>query len=148
MVIARTKSSLAVQQARKLLKSLAGGCSITRPRSLFVAVLMLAASSFVNAQVGSSEVHILPRAMPGSSLSTQQVFRANADLVLVTVTVLDQANRAVTGLQPTNFAVLDDKIPQVARYLSKIDDPISLVVVLDASASNGPENPGSAEGFC
>jgi Ca-activated chloride channel family protein len=55
--------------------------------------------------------------------------------VLVSVTVLDHADRAVTGLGPTNFAVLDDKDPQVVRYLSNVDEPISLIVVLDASAS-------------
>ena len=57
------------------------------------------------------------------------------DLVLVDVTVLDQTGRAVTGLEPTDFAVLDDKSPQVVRYLSNVDEPVSLVVVLDTSAS-------------
>jgi Ca-activated chloride channel family protein len=42
-------------------------------------------------------------------------------------------------LKPANFAVLDDKNPQVVRYLSKVDEPISLVVVLDASASMAPK---------
>jgi Ca-activated chloride channel family protein len=38
-------------------------------------------------------------------------------------------------LELANFAVLDDKNPQTIRYLSNADEPISLVVVLDASAS-------------
>jgi VWFA-related protein len=57
------------------------------------------------------------------------------DLVLVNVTVLDHSDRAVTGLESANFTVLDDKTPQIIRYLSNVDEPISLVVVLDASAS-------------
>ena len=51
------------------------------------------------------------------------------------VAVLDHAGRAVTGLGPANFSVLDDNYPQVVKYLSRVDEPISLVVVLDASAS-------------
>jgi hypothetical protein len=31
--------------------------------------------------------------------------------------------------------VLDDKHRQVVRYLSNVDEPIALVVILDASAS-------------
>jgi Ca-activated chloride channel family protein len=73
--------------------------------------------------------------MPGSPAATRQTLRANVDLVLVNVTVLDHEGRAVAGLEPANFAVLDDKNPQTIRYLSNVDEPISLAVVLDNSAS-------------
>jgi hypothetical protein len=53
----------------------------------------------------------------------------------LSVTVLDFGGRAVTGLEPASFAVLDDKNPQVVRYFSNVDEPISLVVVLDVSTS-------------
>src|SRR5260370_34878554 len=78
---------------------------------------------------------------------TRQVLRANVDLVLVDVTVLEQRGRAVTGLGPANFAVLDDKIPQTVRYLSNVDEPISLVVVLDTSARMAENIQGTRKAF-
>jgi Ca-activated chloride channel family protein len=135
MVIAWAKSSPAAQQSRRNLGLFAGVRCGALPRSLLAVVVTLATSTYGAAQLGMNEVHVLPRAMPGSTAATQQVLRANVDLVLVNVTVLDHAGRAVTGLEPTNFAVLDDKNPQIVRYLSNVDEPISLLVVLDASAS-------------
>ena len=98
-------------------------------------VLILAASSWASAQVEINEARILPRTVAVSRASTQHIIRANVDLVLASVTVLDHSDRAVTGLDSANFTVLDDKNPQIVRYLSNVDEPISLVVVLDASAS-------------
>ncbi len=99
------------------------------------AVLLLTVSSWAAAQVEINQAHILPRAISVSSAFTRPVIRANVDLVLVNVTVLDHSDRAVTGLESANFTVLDDKTPQIVSYLSSVDEPISLVVVLDASAS-------------
>ncbi|MBZ5600278.1 MAG: VWA domain-containing protein [Acidobacteriia bacterium] len=135
MVMAWPKSSPAIQRSRMTLGLLAFVRSGTLLRFLFAVIVTLAASSYAAAQVGISEVHVLPRAMPASPAPTRQTVRANVDLVLVNVTVLDHADRAVTGLEPANFAVLDNKSPQIVRYLSNVDEPISLVVVLDASAS-------------
>ena len=100
-----------------------------------VSTLLILALCWAGAQVETNQAHVLPRTISVSAPSTPQVIRANVDLVLVNVTVLDHSDRAVTGLDSANFTVLDDKIPQIIRYLSNVDEPISLVVVLDASAS-------------
>src|ERR1700693_4719214 len=54
------------------------------------------------AQADINQVHVLPRTLATPPGPTQHVLRSNVDLVLVNVTVLDRANRAVTGLGPTN----------------------------------------------
>lgn len=135
MVIAWPKSSPAIQRSRMTPGLLALVRSGALLRFLCAVIVSMATSGYTAAQVSISEVHVLPRAMPGSPAAARQTLRANVDLVLVNVTVLDHADRAVTGLEPANFAVLDDKSPQTIRYLSNADEPISLVVVLDASAS-------------
>src|ERR1700730_3662645 len=145
MVTPRTNSSTGVPQLRGPL-GLLGVDSGTLPR-LLVAVVLLAAPSYVAAQVGTNDVHVLSHTIHASPASTQQILRADVDLVLVNVTVLDPAGRAVTGLGLTNFAVLDDKNPQVIRYLSNVDEPISLVVVLDDSASMAPKIQEEREAF-
>ena len=146
MVIAWAKSSPAVQELRRILGLFGGGRSSMPRRSLFAVLVILAAYNNLAAQVSVNDVHILPRSVPTSPARTEQTIRANVDLVLVSVTVLDDADRAVAGLGPTNFAVFDDKDPQVVRYLSNVDEPISLIVILDASASMAAENPRPTEG--
>jgi Ca-activated chloride channel homolog len=133
------KLAPAMQQPRRMLGLFAGTRARTLARYLFSVVVTLAASGYVAAQAEINQAHVLPRAMNAPSVPKQHVLRTNVDLVLVNVTVLDHAGRAVAGLAPTDFAVWDDKNPQVVRYLSNVDDPISLVVVLDASASMAPK---------
>ena len=147
MDIVWAKSAPTVRQSRRTLGLFAAIHSGTCQRFLFVVVVVLAASSYGAAQVGINDVHVLPRAMTASPAPREHVLRTNVDLVLVPVTVVDHAGRAVTGLEPTNFAVLDDKNPQVVRYLSNVDEPISLVVVLDASASMAPKIQESRKAF-
>ena len=146
MVIPRANSSTGVSQWRGLL-GFPGIDPGTLPRLLIAVVLLLAASRYVAAQVDTDDVHVVPHVMHASSTPAQHIFRTNVDLVLVNVTVLDPAGRAVTGLGPTNFAVLDDKNPQIIKYLSNKDEPISLVVVLDASASMAPKIQEEREAF-
>ena len=135
MVIVWSRSSSSFKQLPRTQKRFSYRCSGTLQRALFVLVVALAASIYAVAQMGMDEVHVLPRTDPTFQTSTQQALRANVDLVLVNVSVLDRADRAVVGLSSSNFTLLDDKSRQVIRYISNEDDPISLVVVLDVSAS-------------
>src|ERR1700730_9128585 len=128
MVTPRTNSSTGVPQLRGPL-GLLGVDSGTLPR-LLVAVVLLAAPSYVAAQVGTNDVHVLSHTIHASPASTQQILRADVDLALVIVTLLEPPRCRRTGLRLTNCAVLYDKNPRVIRFLSNVDEPISLVVVL------------------
>lgn len=115
----------AVRPPRKILR-LFGHCrSAVLARFLCVVIVTIATAGDLAAQADINQVHVLPRTLATPPGPTQHVLRSNVDLVLVDVTVLDRANRAVTGLGPTNFAVLDNKNPQVVSYLANVDEPTS-----------------------
>jgi Ca-activated chloride channel family protein len=61
--------------------------------------------------------------------------RSDVDLVLVNVTVTDDWNRIVTGLDRENFGVLEGSEQQQVKYFSSEDAPISLGVIFDMSGS-------------
>lgn len=59
----------------------------------------------------------------------------DVNLVLVNVTVTDDWNRIVTGLDKENFSVLEGSEVQEVRHFSSEDAPISLGVIFDMSGS-------------
>jgi len=109
------------------------GLGATLGTRLLLAVT-LAAGGVCAAQSEGNAIHVLPRSTPVSAAPRGSVLQ-NVDMVLVNVTVLDAEGRAVNGLEAADFSVVDDKLPQTVRYLSSTDEPVSLVVVLDASGS-------------
>jgi len=109
------------------------GCSI----AVLLLVLSLVAAPSA-AQSVDSQVHVLPRSASYTPSGRLPTFQRDVDLVLVNVTVLDRFNRAVTGLSRKDFSLLEDRQPQTIKYLSSDDQPLSLAIVLDASASMAP----------
>lgn len=107
-------------------------------KAALLLIVYLSAATVVLAQSDVAAVHILPRIAKRSPSARQATFRRDVDLVLVNVTVLDHANRTVTGLAPSDFSILEDKQPQSIKYFSSDDQPLSLAIVLDASASMAP----------
>ena len=67
--------------------------------------------------------------MPSANL------RVDTNLVLVPVTVNDELNHPVTGLERENFRVFDDKVEQTIASFSTEDEPIALGFVFDTSGS-------------
>lgn len=59
----------------------------------------------------------------------------DVDLVLVNVTVTDDWNRIVTGLEKDNFAIVEGSQTQEVKHFSSEDAPISLGVIFDMSGS-------------
>lgn len=97
----------------------------------------------------SDQPHIVPRRRPAPKPSPQTAagadelgldpgtgrLRTTVDFVLVPTTVMDAMNRPVTDLVESDFAVLEDGKPQRIRAFSKEDQPISVGILLDYSAS-------------
>ena len=77
-----------------------------------------------------------PLSAPDNSSPQGPAFlKVDVDLVLVPVTVTDGRSRFVTGLQPGNFQLWEDKVEQEILHVSAEDAPISVGVILDISGS-------------
>jgi Ca-activated chloride channel homolog len=77
------------------------------------------------------------QAAPPPDLEQGQVptFRAHTDLVLIPVTITDNVNRFVLGLQKEDFQLFEDGVQQDVSLFSGEDAPLSVGVVFDKSGS-------------
>lgn len=105
--------------------------------------LLTLATSGVFAQTGIDDIHITPRektvtlataAVP-SAYSGLSVIRTSASLVLVPVTITDDLNRPVVGLDQDNFQLFENKKPQQIKNFSSEDAPVSIGIIVDTSGS-------------
>jgi Ca-activated chloride channel family protein len=71
--------------------------------------------------------------------------RVDTNLVLVPVTVNDELNHPITGLEKGNFQVFDEKVEQAIRSFSTEDEPIALGFVFDTSGSMRSALPAGRE---
>ena len=108
----------------------------------FVVVAVMMNLSMLSAQGTIDEVHIQPRAQsakaefPGAlAQGATAIIRKNVELVLVPVTVMDESNRIVTGLERENFQLYEGKQAQPIKHFWKEDVPVSVGIVLDVSGS-------------
>lgn len=62
-------------------------------------------------------------------------FRGAVDLVALNVVVTDGAERLVSGLAPTDFAVYEDGVQQDVSFFGASEIPLDLAILLDTSAS-------------
>jgi len=109
-------------------------------RSLTRVVFFLLAASMGLGQTYQTNAPLAPRNVDPSSrgevgLQNSDFLRAEADLVLVPVTVTDRLNRPVLGLQKDGFTVFDQRDRQVIRYFSTQDAPLSVGILFDTSSS-------------
>jgi Ca-activated chloride channel homolog len=86
-------------------------------------------------------VHITPRinatdaGEPNPKGTTAGPLKVDVELVQIPVTVTDDRNRVVIGLQRNNFSIYDRTEPQLIRHFSTDDAPISLGIIFDVSSS-------------
>jgi len=72
---------------------------------------------------------------PGLKINHGKPMQVDVDLVLVNVTVTDDWNRIVTGLDKDNFSILEGNERQQVKHFSSEDAPLSLGVIFDMSGS-------------
>ena len=79
--------------------------------------------------------HEAPDSVAAPSTSKIPRLRAEANLVLVPMTVTDPMNRLVTGLEAYNFEVFDNNTGQIIKSFSTEDVPVTIGIVFDLSGS-------------
>jgi len=70
-----------------------------------------------------------------TALSAQQRIRSGVELVELNVTVTDAAGKYAPGLAEDDFEVYEDGAKQKLTFFSATQQPISLAILLDTSAS-------------
>jgi Ca-activated chloride channel family protein len=65
----------------------------------------------------------------------EPVFRSGAELVALSVAVLDPEQRFVRGLGPADFVVFEDGVKQEVSFFATSEVPLDLILLLDSSAS-------------
>jgi Ca-activated chloride channel homolog len=68
------------------------------------------------------------------------VFKVDVENVFVKVSVTDELNRYVTGLEQEHFRVFEDNIEQQISHFSQEAAPISVGIIFDVSASMKEDN--------
>jgi VWFA-related protein len=84
---------------------------------------------------GQVTVETRARASAPPSLMPPASLRIDSNLVLVPVTVCDNHNRPVTGLEKQHFRVFDDSVEQTVTHFGMEDAPVSVGLVFDISGS-------------
>jgi Ca-activated chloride channel homolog len=94
---------------------------------------LLSLTQFAPAQV---VIQTRPRAAAECSRSVASL-RADKNLVLVPVSVLDYHNHPVTSLVKNNFRVFEDNAERPIEDFSREDAPVAVGIVFDSSGSMG-----------
>jgi Ca-activated chloride channel homolog len=93
------------------------------------------------AQVAVDEIHVTTREKTVDVASTAYsapytgLIRTSSHLVLVPVTITDDRNRPVIGLDETNFQLFENKQLQEIKNFSSEDTPVSVGILVDTSGS-------------
>lgn len=90
----------------------------------------------------SSSIFLLLAAAPAPVAQDSPTLRVNVDLVQLNVAVTDRKGRYIAGLQPQDFAITEDKIPQKIATFEEGNGATRRIVDLDTAAS---EADGSKE---
>jgi Ca-activated chloride channel family protein len=79
---------------------------------------------------------VLALAAPGHAQQRRPpVFESGIEIIHLNVSITDAHNRYITGLRDRDFAIFEDGVRQELSLFNHDDIPISLVLMLDTSAS-------------
>jgi Ca-activated chloride channel family protein len=114
-----------------------------RSISFRAVLLFLLTSAGVYSQTSIDDVHVVPRttgiematATAGPRLSGAGLIRTSTELVMVPVTITDDMNRPVTGLDRDNFQLFENKQAQEIKDFTSEDSPVSIGIIMDVSGS-------------
>lgn len=82
----------------------------------------------------SPQVAIEPRLKTPARVMRPDL-RVDSNLVLVPVSVVDQRNHAVTGLQRNDFRIFDEGVERAITAFAMEDEPLALGLIFDHSGS-------------
>jgi VWFA-related protein len=107
----------------------------TRLNLTYSGLFMLAILALMTLSITASS-QMLPSAQDESSEFT---LRVDANLVLLSATVVDHHNALVSGLGKDDFQVYEDHVLQSIKHFSHDDIPVTVGLVIDNSGSMGPK---------
>ena len=86
----------------------------------------------------------------GAEVGEGEVVRITASLVSVPVSIIDRQGKYVVDLQPKDFRIYEDGVEQLITHFSNIDQPFSVVLLMDTSGSTASflgQMKGAAKSF-
>ena len=97
-------------------------------RRLIAIVAVISLSGFAAAQVPQP-----------SESGSGYTLKLNADMVLLSATVVDRHNALVSGLQKNDFQIYENRVIQQIQHFSHEDIPVTAGIVVDNSSSMAPK---------
>jgi VWFA-related protein len=91
------------------------------------------------ASISLSDSALSQKVASAQNESSDYTLRVNANLVILSATVVDHQNALVSGLSEKNFQVYEDHVLQTTKYFSHEDIPVTVGLVIDNSGSMGPK---------
>jgi len=99
-------------------------------RFLVALIVLILLRSVAGAQVSE----------PSQSVSNDEyTLKLNANMVILSATVVDRHNALVSGLGKDNFQVYENRVLQQIKHFSREDIPVTVGILVDNSGSMGPK---------
>lgn len=85
--------------------------------------------------IAAGALAVVTTAAPAPSIQNQATFKAEAELVILHVTVKDRNGGYVGGLTADAFRVFEEGRPQPVQFFAPEDAPVTIGVLIDGSGS-------------